>query len=147
MKRYEHRTRLQAPLSAVARFHSDSRALKLLTPPPVFVQIHRAEPLGEGSQTEFTMWMGPLPVRWLAVHCAVDPLRGFTDSQERGPFTVWVHRHSFEPLGDDGCEIVDRIEAEPGKHPFWGLVSWFMWLNLPFMFAYRGWVLRRKLEH
>ena len=36
---------VEAPLQAVATFHSDTRALKDLTPPPIITQIHRVEPL------------------------------------------------------------------------------------------------------
>lgn len=68
---------VNAPLTAVAAFHHDTRILKKLTPPPIFVQIHRYEPLGDGSEAEFTLWFGPLPVRWLAVHLEVGE-HGFT---------------------------------------------------------------------
>ena len=57
---------VRAPLQAVAAFHHDTRALKRLTPPPVFVQIHSMEPLAEGSRSEFSMWFGPVPLRWVA---------------------------------------------------------------------------------
>lgn len=74
-----------APLQKVAEFHRDTRALKRLTPPPVFVQIHSMEPLAEGSRSVFTMWFGPLPLRWTAIHSNVDTMHGFTDTQEKGP--------------------------------------------------------------
>lgn len=145
IKNFCHRIRVRAPLQRVVDFHHDSRALKRLTPPPVFVQLHRVDPLGENSITDFTMWMGPLPVRWVAVHTNVDLQRGFQDSQERGPFARWEHRHLFEPLDETTTEIIDDISAEFGRG-FWGLLGRFIWLNLPFMFAYRGWVTRRAVE-
>lgn len=145
VKSFSHRFRVNAPLLAVAAFHRDSRALKRLTPPPVFVQLHRMEPLGENSVTDFTMWMGPLPVHWIAIHTNVDPMHGFQDSQLQGPFARWEHRHTFEPLDDKTTLVTDQIQAEFGDG-FWGLLGRFMWLNLPFMFAYRGWVTRRAVE-
>ena len=145
MKQFKHRTQVKAPLSVVAAFHHDSRALKQLTPPPVFVQLHRVEPLGDDSVADFTLWMGPLPVRWVAVHSQVDPMIGFTDRQVRGPFAYWVHKHSFVPQDAGTTDVIDEIQAEFGKG-LWGLLGRFMWLNLPFMFAYRGWVTRRATE-
>lgn len=145
MKQFKHRIRVKAPLSAVAAFHRDSRALKQLTPPPVFVQMHRVEPLAENSVADFTMWMGPIPVRWVAVHTEVDPLRGFTDHQVSGPFAHWVHRHTFEPYDAATTDVIDEIQADYGKG-LSGLLSRFMWLNLPIMFAYRGLVTRRAVE-
>lgn len=145
MKQFTHRTRVKAPLATVAAFHHDSRALKRLTPPPVYVQLHRVEPLGENSIADFTLWMGPLPVRWVAVHTEVDPQTGFVDRQVRGPYAYWVHRHSFEPQDAGTTDVIDEIQAEFGEG-FWGLLSRFMWLNLSLMFAYRGWVTRRAIE-
>ena len=146
MKDYSHRFNVRAPLEAVAEFHSDSRALKQLTPPPLFVSFNQVEPLAEGSVADFTMWFGPLPIQWVATHSEVDPLRGFTDTQTIGPFEAWIHRHSFERVDDDTTAVVDRVQATPSSHPFWGIVSRFMWLTLPILFAYRFRQTRKALE-
>ena len=58
MPRFEHCFEVNAPLEAVAEFHRDARALRRLTPPPMWAQFHRVEPLGEGSKAEFTLWLG-----------------------------------------------------------------------------------------
>src|SRR5512141_1391989 len=98
MQVFEYSFTVDAPVEAVAEFHRDTRALKRLTPPPVWVQLQRVDPLAEGSVSEFTLWFGPLPVRWQALHSNVDRLRGFTDTQARGPMRQWRHRHRFTPL-------------------------------------------------
>lgn len=146
MKRYSHRFQVQAPLKSVADFHQDSRALKGLTPPPLFVSFNKVEPLAEGSVIDFTMWLGPLPIRWVATHSEVDPLHGFTDTQTAGPFDVWVHRHSFNRIDEHTTNVIDLIKAKPSDHPFWGIISRFMWLTLPVLFAYRTRQTRRALE-
>ena len=146
MKEFTHQVKISVPIEAVAEFHRDARILRRLTMPPIIVQIHEVEPLDEGSKADFTLWIGPLPVRWLAVHSQVDTVNGFTDTQVRGPFRKWVHRHSFIALDEHTTEIRDEIQAEMATHPFWYFVCWFMWLGLPMMFAYRGWVVRRALE-
>jgi ligand-binding SRPBCC domain-containing protein len=143
MKRYIHRFQVRATLSEVAKFHQDTRALKSLTPPPVWVTFHEVQPVGENSKADFTMWMGPIPVHWIAVHTEVDALHGFTDTQVEGPFDSWVHSHRFRMLDENTTEVVDDIQGKPGKHLFWGLVSRFMWVSLPFLFTYREWVTRR----
>jgi ligand-binding SRPBCC domain-containing protein len=146
MKRYSHHFQVQAPLGSVADFHQDSRALKGLTPPPLIVSFNKVDPLAEGSVVEFTMWLGPLPIRWVATHSEVDPMQGFTDSQTSGPFEVWVHRHSFESVDDNTTTVTDQIQAKPSNHPFSGIISRFMWLTLPILFAYRSRQTRRALE-
>ena len=75
---------VNASLPVVRDFHSDTRALRRLTPPPALIRLHEVEPLAEGSVSMFTLWVGPLPLRWTAVHRRVSE-RGFTDVQSVGP--------------------------------------------------------------
>lgn len=144
--RYIHRTIVHAPLTQVARIFQNPRALQWLTPPPVLVRFHQVQPIQEGSLADFTLWLGPLPLHWLAVHSDVHPLYGFTDRQIQGPFKQWVHRHTFSPVGENATEVIDEIQAELSPHPFWNLVGRFIWLNLPLLFIYRGWMVRRTLR-
>lgn len=137
---------VDAPLEAVRDFHRHTSALKRLTPPPTIVQLHSIEPLAEGSVSTFTLWVGPLPLRWKAVHRNVSD-RGFTDIQASGPAAKWEHTHSFVPLAADRTEIREHIEYEHKPGP-WGIVTrlLFSWPNLRLMFAYRAWVTRRCLR-
>ena len=136
---------VDAPLEAVRDFHSHTSALKRLTPPPTIVQLHSIEPLGEGSVSTFTLWVGPLPLRWKAVHRNVTD-RGFTDVQASGPAAKWEHTHSFVPLDDGTTEIREHIEFEHKRGP-WGLVTRLLFSrpNLLLMFGYRAFVTRRCL--
>lgn len=146
MRQYSHHFKVRAPLESVAEFHHDSRALKQLTPPPLFVSFNKVDPLAEGSVADFTMWLGPLPIHWVATHSEVDPMQGFTDTQTTGPFEVWVHRHGFESVDDNNTNVIDQVQAKPSNHLFWGIVSRFMWLTLPILFAYRSRQTRSALE-
>jgi len=141
MKIYRHSFTVNAPLLAVAEFHKDTHALRQLTPPPLIVQFNNVEPLREGSLADFTMWAGPVPVRWVAVHSHVTEQNGFVDSQNRGPFRSWRHHHYFRAVNAQATEVVDKIEAEYGN-----MISRFMWLNLPVLFAYRAWRTKAALS-
>ncbi|HZU87028.1 MAG TPA: hypothetical protein VFF78_06065 [Anaerolineaceae bacterium] len=141
---------VQAPLQVVADFHRSPLALKRLSPPGVFVQFHQVEPLGEGSIAEFSMWMGPFPVRWRARHENVDALRGFSDIQENGPLLSWRHMHHFEIMDDNtfptkvASRVTDRVvfEYRRGMRWLWTRVL-FSHLGLRILFAYRAWATRR----
>ena len=139
---FDYAFTVSAPLDAVREFHRDTRALKRLTPPPVFVRLHRVEPLAEGSVSEFTLWVGPLPLRWTAVHRDVGE-RGFTDVQVAGPAAAWAHTHSFEPLDTGRTRIREHIEFEHKPGPI-GLVTRILFAkpNLLAMFFYRSLVTR-----
>lgn len=94
---------------------------------------------------EFTMWLGPLPLRWLARIEAVSP-EGFTDRQLKGPFAEWVHRHEFIVVDDHTTEVQDDINLRLRSHPVWWFVGLGMWLGLPLLFAYREWKTKRMLK-
>ena len=138
---------VKASLTRVAQFHHDARALKRLTPPPIIAQIHYVEPLAENSVAEFTLWFGPLPIRWMAVHTAVDMLHGFTDVQQQGPLKSWAHTHTFVPVSDKITKVREHIEFEhyPGLR---GLLSRLLFprVGLYLLFTYRKWITRRLLE-
>lgn len=133
---------VKAPLHDVTEFHRDTSALKKLTPPPMIVQIHEVEPMGEGSISRFTLWFGPLPIRWKAVHSRVSSY-GFTDTQQEGPAKSWVHTHTFTPINDSETRIDEHIEYEHGTG-FWGVVTRVLFAkpNLYIMFTYRKIVTR-----
>jgi ligand-binding SRPBCC domain-containing protein len=145
---FDYAFAVRASLAAVADFHHDTHALKRLTPPPLFVQLHRVEPLAEGSVADFTLWFGPLPVRWVAVHSNVDARRGFTDTQQAGPMKAWKHTHQFESVSADLTRVSEHIEY--AHYSGWrGLFSRLLFnpLALRLLFFYRGLVTRFTLEN
>jgi len=137
---------VQGSLKAVREFHRDTSALKRLTPPPTIVQLHEIEPMAEGSVSRFTLWVGPLPLHWTAVHKNVTD-NGFTDVQAEGPAKKWEHTHTFTPINDDSTKIHEHVEYEH-KAGFWGLVTRVLFArpNLRLMFTYRKVVTRRHLR-
>jgi ligand-binding SRPBCC domain-containing protein len=144
--RYQHRVQVHAPASVVADFHSQTENMVAITPPFVPVQLGHAPAHPEGGdQMAFTMWLGPIPVRWRTYFSQVSDT-GFTDTQLEGPFRYWVHRHTFLPLDGQTTEVVDEVRAALRWHILWGIVGLMMWLGLPVLFAYRGWKTRRLLE-
>jgi ligand-binding SRPBCC domain-containing protein len=152
-KRFTRQFLVPASLDHVSQFHLDSKSLRLLTPPPILVQFHKIEPLSEGSISDFTLWLGPIPIHWIAIHTEVDPLSGFTDTQVSGPFLFWQHRHRYHPakswnereLTGIATIVIDEIEAVPGKGLWNGTISRLLLFGLPIMFAYRAWRTRQYI--
>lgn len=144
--KYHSRFRVNAPVERVAAFHRHSAAMAAITPPPIVVQIHEApEQLAEGDEMDFTLWLGPLPVHWVAGFEDVTPT-SFVDRQVRGPMRLWRHHHSFVAVDEHSTDVVDDVEVALRPHPFWGPIGMGMAINLPVLFAYRAWRTRRLLE-
>lgn len=144
--KFKHSFRVKAPLAKVIEFHQRSSSMSEITPPPIQVDIHQA-PLHpkDGDYMDFTLKVGPFPIRWLARFENVTS-SGFVDRQISGPFHQWVHQHKFTPIDDNLTEVTDRVSVRLRTNLIWGLVGLAMWLGLPFLFAYRGWKTRRLLE-
>ncbi len=113
---FDYRFTVDAPLASVSEFHFRPDAFRRLKPPLVIMHVHRAEPVAEGSVYEFTMWMGPLPVYWKAVHSDVST-SGFTDTQAAGPMKFWRHTHRFSAIDDSTTEVHEHIEFQ--HHSGW----------------------------
>ena len=106
---FMHRFRVKAAVEDVAEFHRGSASMAAITPPPIIVRVHSApDKLKSGDRMDFTLWAGPIPVRWTA--CIEDASEeGFTDRQLSGPSGSWVHRHGVRGIGDDLWLVGDSI--------------------------------------
>ena len=141
MPTFHYSFTVDAPVEAVAAFHEDTRVLRRLT--PAYVRIHRFDPLADGAIAEFTVWFGPIPIRWRALHRDVGP-NGFTDIQDAGPLESWVHTHRFEADGADATRVTEHIEYE--YQPGWRGIMGRLFFGPPalrVLFAYRSWRTRR----
>ena len=109
IRSFQKSSTIGATLAAVIRFHEDPRALARLTPLPIVMQLHRDDrrSLTEG-EVEFSLWFGPLRLRWLARHEPGPTRHSFADSQVKGPLAYWRHEHIFEEV-DGGVELTDRL--------------------------------------
>jgi ligand-binding SRPBCC domain-containing protein len=142
---YRHSFEVAAPQSAVADFHRKSDSMGAITPPPVIVRVHSApEQLSEGDEMAFTMWLGPLPIHWVARIEQTTPV-SFVDRQLSGPFASWRHLHTYVAHDSEKTLVIDQVEAELSNHWWWKVVGMGMWVNLSILFAYRGWKTRRLL--
>ncbi|MCW5963212.1 MAG: SRPBCC family protein [Bryobacterales bacterium] len=147
MLHFQFATLIRAPREAVLAFHGRPDAICLLTPPWQPIQLlRRHNSLKAGSEVVLRVWMGPLPIIWLARHTEFRGLDGFVDEQIRGPFRYWRHEHRFQQNAE-GTLLVDDIACTlPGAPVTHLLLGWLVRLQLRSMFAYRHAVTRRNCE-
>lgn len=138
--------RVSSNLKSVSDFHKNTSVLKRLTPFPIIVQFHHVEPIKKSSKAIFTLWFGPIPVKWEAEHYDINEIFGFSDRQLTGPFESWKHRHIFQSSNNNETMVYDEIEFVLGRGLFNYIISRFMALTLPILFAFRAWRTKRDLE-
>jgi ligand-binding SRPBCC domain-containing protein len=145
MLNFQHSTLIDAPVEVVWGFHERPDILELLTPPWQPIQVVRREGgLEVGAVSEFRIFVGPIPLRWIAVHIEYKRNQLFTDEQKEGPFEHWIHRHQFAQEGGK-TRLTDSIEfALPGgwfvEQPF----GWLVMAQLEQIFRYRHEVTQRE---
>ena len=116
---FDFKFKVKASVQEVLEFHEGTATLKALT--PAYVRIHEMEPLDEGSLSRFTVWFGPLPIKWTAEHSNVSE-QGFTDTHIAGPMKSWAHTHRFIELEPGRTLVTEHVEYEHHQLPA-GLVT------------------------
>ncbi len=96
MKRFEVKCVVPVGREALFAYHNAPGALQRLIPPWESVELESSDySLEPGSTVVLKMKMGPITLRWIAVHGDFDPPNRFEDRQQSGPFAYWHHRHLF----------------------------------------------------
>lgn len=102
---------LPLPRARLFEFFQDPENLEKITPD--FLNFHITatsdSELQEGSLIDYRLKLYGIPMKWRTLIQDWQPPYKFTDSQVQGPYKKWVHRHSFEELGE-GTLMSDRIE-------------------------------------
>lgn len=97
------------PLEQTFDFFADPRNLEAITPPWLHFRILDApDRLRRGSLLRYSLRLFRIPIRWTTEITAWDPPHGFTDTQLRGPYRLWVHEHRLEDVGT-GTRVTDRV--------------------------------------
>jgi len=136
---------LPYPPDAVFAWHQNSGAFQRLTPPFDPVRLIRSEGIGPGALAELEMRLGPIPIRWIARHEALDAGVGFRDVQVKGPFARWEHVHAFDPEGS-GTRMRDCVTyALPAGAAGSALGGAGVRKKLSRLFAYRHEAVARDL--
>lgn len=141
---YQKQSVMPTTMARMIAFHEDPRALKWLTPPPIFVQLLRDDRKSfSDGEIFFRLWLGPIPVKWLARHEPGPSETSFQDRMIEGPMAFWLHQHIFREV-PGGVELTDRITYahKPGLP---GLLTRLLFDGIPLriLFIYRH--LRTRL--
>ena len=131
---------LPQPREQVFRFFADPGNLERLTPSWLHFEI--ATPpdvnIGQGTLLDYRLRLHGIPLRWQSEIAVWEPPDRFVDRQTRGPYSLWVHEHTFIER-DGGTVIGDRVEyTMPGG---WIVQKCFVAPDLQRIFNYRHRVL------
>jgi len=148
MKHFKKSIEIKCSVERAFDFHKDTNNLKLITPPGISVKILSIElPLKLGSEIVLNVTQfGLIRNKWHIKLTEFVENKLITDTQIKGPFALWKHKHIFEDKGETTL-MTDEIEF---KLPF-GILgdiaySVFVARLIRNQFEYRQKVTKKILE-
>jgi ligand-binding SRPBCC domain-containing protein len=143
MKTYRIQTELWLPelRDKIFAFFCNPDNLDRITPPWLHFQIltPSSTPIQRGTLLDYRLRIRGLPVRWQSEIVEWDPPKRFIDRQTRGPYSLWIHEHTFQEH-EGGTLVGDQVEyAVPGGK---FVQKFFVAPDLDRVFAYRHEVLQ-----
>lgn len=127
-------------------FFSQARNLGEITPSQLEFKILKVdpEPIQEGSVINYRLKIHGVPVHWQTKILSWQPGVQFVDTQEKGPYSLWHHTHTFESLGE-GTLMTDRVRYKLPLGSLGNLLAgWLVRKDIESIFKYRRKVIHSK---
>ena len=133
--RLETSIRLPHSRDRVFAFFSNAANLESITPPWLHFQIRTPRPIDmrAGTRIDYRIRVHGIPITWPSEITVWDPPVRFVDVQTRGPYSRWVHTHSFDEA-DDSTIVRDEVEFDT---PLALLTGAFVMRDVRRIFAFR----------
>jgi uncharacterized protein (TIGR01777 family) len=126
-------------------FFSNEHNLEQITPPLLnfHVKSKSTSEIEKNTLIHYRLKLHGIPIRWTSRIAVWNPPHEFVDTQIKGPYSYWYHRHLFEPMGN-GTLATDRVQY---KLPMGAigtyLASRFVRSDVEKIFDYRTTVIKK----
>jgi ligand-binding SRPBCC domain-containing protein len=107
----ERAQRLELSPEPAFEFFADAHNLEAITPPWLSFELAtqgRIE-MRAGAVIDYRLKLHRVPIRWRTRIEAWEPPARFVDVQLCGPYAIWEHTHTVEPVGEGAVVIRDRV--------------------------------------
>lgn len=107
---------LDHPVEDVFPFFADAHNLEEITPAILGFEVLTPQPIEmrSGLILDYRLRVRGVPIRWRTEILDWNPPRRFVDTQVRGPYRIWHHTHTFEPInGSSRTLCTDIVRYRP----------------------------------
>ena len=127
------------PRGAVFAFFANAANLERLTPAALGFHIATPQPIDikKGTLIDYRLSLHGFPVKWRTEITEWDPPNSFVDTQLSGPYSQWIHRHTFTEVSPNETLIEDEVRYRLPFEPFGSLVHFLIRRQLDDIFEFR----------
>ena len=136
---FRAKTKIPGNIEDVFKFFSDAQNLELITPPELSFKITSPIPIKmeTGALIEYKIRLFGFSFQWKSIISKWEQNRQFIDEQLKGPYSKWVHTHTFEK--NEGIIIInDIVNYRLPFAPFGEIVLPLVKMQLKRIFDYRS---------
>jgi len=97
-------------------FFADAFNLEEITPPLLRFRVVTPGPIDMhvGTLIQYRLRLRGVPVTWKTLIQDWTPSRRFVDTQLSGPYALWHHTHTFDPLPGERTLMTDTVRYAIG---------------------------------
>ena len=130
---------IELPIREVFDFFAEAGNLERITPQELNFQIVTPQPfeLKRGSLIDYKLSLHGIPLTWRTGITEWDPPFSFVDTQLSGPYSQWIHRHTFTELEPNKTLIEDEVRYRLPLEPLGDLAHFIVRGQLDHIFDHR----------
>lgn len=127
------------PRDEVFPFFANAENLQRITPPSLGFRIITPTPIEmkAGALIDYRISVHGMPMTWRTQITAWDPPFEFVDTQLKGPYKQWIHRHTFTETASGTTLIEDEVRYRLPFEPLGDLARFFVEREIKGIFDYR----------
>ena len=139
---------LQLPREQVFAFFADAKNLELITPTHLNFKITSPQPieLREGTLIDYQLSLHGIPMNWRTEITLWNPPYRFVDTQLKGPYSQWIHTHTFTEIDANTTLIEDEVRYRLPLEPLGDLFHFIVGSEVRKIFDYREKVVAKELR-